>query len=186
MLINARDESGKCPAITLDNAAGVDAVVDHLVSLGCKRLVHIAGPAGNRDAEERSAAFAAAVISRRIEGEIVSGDFQEESGKEAVAELIRAGQRFDGIFAANDNMAIGAIEALRTAGLNVPGDVAVAGFDDIPLARHLGLTTVSVRIAELGEAAIASLLDWLTKKGWERELLHRPELVIRATTDPKA
>jgi LacI family transcriptional regulator len=185
MLINARDESGKCSAITLDNAAGVEAVVDHLVSLGCKRLIHIAGPNGNRDAEERSVAFSAAVKNRHIDSEIVSGDFQEESGVEAVTELLRAGRHFDGIFAANDNMAIGAIEALRAARLNVPGDVAVAGFDDIPLARHLGLTTVSVRIAELGEVAIASLLDRVAKVDGKRELLHRPELVVRATTDPK-
>jgi LacI family transcriptional regulator len=185
MLINARDESGMCSSITLDNAAGVEAVVDHLVSLGCKRLIHIAGPNGNRDAEERSVAFSAAVKNRRIDSEIVSGDFQEESGVEAVTELLRAGRHFDGIFAANDNMAIGAIEALRAARLNVPGDVAVAGFDDIPLARHLGLTTVSVRIAELGEVAIASLLDRVAKVDGKRELLHRPELVVRATTDPK-
>lgn len=183
VLINALDESGNCPSIRLDNKAGVEAVVDHLVSLGCERIIHIAGPGGNRDAEERSAAFAAAIQNRRIDGEIVSGDFQEKSGEEAVEELLRAGHRFDGIFAANDNMAIGAIEALRAARLDVPGDVAVAGFDDIPLARHLGLTTVSVRIAELGEVAIASLLDRLAKKDCDHELLHRPELVVRASTE---
>jgi LacI family transcriptional regulator len=186
MLVNARDENGERPTITLDNAAGVEAVVGHLVSLGCKRLVHIAGPDGNRDAEERAAAFAKAVKTRGIEGETVNGDFMEESGEEAISALIRGGHRFDGVFAANDNMAIGAIQALRAAGLDVPGDVAVAGFDDIPLARHLGLTTVSVRIAELGEMAIAALLDRLAQKDGERELLHRPELIVRATTDPKA
>jgi LacI family transcriptional regulator len=186
MLVNARDPSGQRPAITLDNAAGVEAVVDHLVLLGCKRLVHIAGPDGNRDAEERAAAFWQAIKSHCIEGETVSGNFEEESGAEAIAALLRSRHRFDGVFAANDNMAIGAIGALRAGGLNVPGDVAVAGFDDIPLARHLGLTTVSVRIAELGEMAIASLLDRLANKDGERELLHRPELIVRATTDPKA
>lgn len=186
ILVNARDESGQRPVITLDNKAGVEAVVDHLISLGCKRLIHIAGPGGNSDAKERAIAFTEAARKRAIAGQIVSGNFDEESGKDAIATLLRSGHRFDGIFAANDNMAIGAIEALRAAGLKVPGDVAVAGFDDIPLARHLGLTTVRVRIAELGETAIASLLDALANKELERVLLHRPELIVRATTDPEA
>src|SRR4051794_7363759 len=73
MLVNARDQSGQRPAITLDNATGVEAVVDHLVSLGCRRLVHIAGPDGNRDADERAASFAHAVKSRGMEGETVRG-----------------------------------------------------------------------------------------------------------------
>src|SRR5205085_3082784 len=133
-----------------------------------------------------AASYEQASARSGLEGETVSGNSEEESGKAAIVALLGSGHRFDGVFAANDNMAIGAIEALRAAGLNVPGDVAVAGFDDIPVARHLGLTTVSVRIASLGEMAIASLLDRLANKDGERQLLHRPELIVRATTDPKA
>jgi LacI family transcriptional regulator, galactose operon repressor len=185
MLINTRDGTGQRPTITLDNQAGIEAVVGHLASLGHKRLVHIAGPEGNRDAEERAAAFARAVEAHGLKGEVVRGDFEEGSGEEAIAALLSAGHRFDGVVAGNDNMAIGALDALRAAGLRVPEDVAVAGFDDIPIARHLGLTTVSVRIAELGEMALASLLDDLAHKGESGERRHRPELVIRATTDPE-
>ena len=82
-------------------------------------------------------------------------------------------------------MAIGALERLRAAGVRVPEDVAIAGFDDIPLARHIGITTVQVRIAELGERALQRLMDRLIKEGGGDEL-HAPELVIRSTTDPKA
>lgn len=78
------------------------------------------------------------------------------------------------------------MQALIAAGLRVPGDVAVAGFDDIPLARHLGLTTVSVRIAELGERALARVLGAIGKGDGHGEELHVPELVVRATTDPDA
>ena len=84
-------------------------------------------------------------------------------------------------------MAIGALEALRGSGLRVPEDVAVAGFDDMPLASHLGLTTVRVRIAELGERAIERLLAIL--EGGEdggAEELHAPELVVRASTVAEA
>ncbi|HEV2594039.1 MAG TPA: LacI family DNA-binding transcriptional regulator [Sphingomicrobium sp.] len=182
VLINTREGPDHHPAIHLDNATGVRAVVDHLADLGRKRLVHIAGPAGNFDAQERAAAFRQAVAARKLIGKIVHGDFEVQSGEAAIATLLSQGTRFDAIFAANDNMAIGAMQALRDAGLTIPGDVAVAGFDDIPLARHLGLTTVRVRIAELGERAVARLLDSLSREERTGDERHEPELVTRSTT----
>lgn len=186
MLINTRDRTGKHPTIRLDNDAGVRAVVDHLAALGRKRLVHISGPAENIDAQERAAAFRDAASERKLEFEVLVGDFQGPSGEAAIHNLLTRGDKFDAVFAANDNMAIGALQALRDAGVDVPGEVAVVGFDDIPLARHLGLTTVRVRIAELGERAMASLLDGLAEDSGWRDDLHPPELVVRETTDPDA
>jgi LacI family transcriptional regulator len=104
-----------------------------------------------------------------------------------VTALIDTGQNFDAIFAGNDMMAIGALETLRERGFKVPEDVAVVGFDDVPLASHLGLTTVRVRIAELGERAIERLIRML--EGEEDSIgeeLHAPELVVRASTVPEA
>lgn len=186
ILINTRDGPDHQPAIHLDNAAGVRAVVEHLAGLGRKRLLHIAGPAKNIDAQERADAFREAVTAHGLHGEIVEGDFEVESAEKAVARLLANGMNFDALFAANDNMAIGALEALRAAGKSVPGDVAVVGFDDIPLARHLDITTVRVRIAELGERALTRLLDDVTKGEGGGNELHAPELVIRSTTAPKA
>lgn len=186
MLVNTRDSSGRHASVHLDNRAGAKAVVDHLASLGRKRLIHIAGPAGNIDAQQRAEAFREAASARGLSFEIVDGNFEEESGHRAIASLLRSGADFDAVFAANDNMAIGAIQALRETGLQVPEDVAVAGFDDIPLARHLGLTTVRVRIAELGERAISRLIALLGGLDERADELHAPEIVIRATTDPKA
>jgi LacI family transcriptional regulator len=185
ILINTRAGAGEHPSIHLDNAAGVRAVVDHLASLGRRRLVHIAGPADNIDAQERETAFREAVATHRLDGRIVDGDFETESGEAAIRQLIADGIEFDAVFAANDNMAIGALEALRAAGKRVPEEIAVVGFDDIPLARHVEMTTVRVRIAELGERALQRLVDGLTKESGGDEL-HAPELVIRSTTDPKA
>jgi LacI family transcriptional regulator len=185
VLVNTRDGAGLRPTIHLDNSAGVAAVVEHLVGLGRKRIVHIAGPSGNIDADERADAFAQACARHSVECVVVRGDFEEESGSRATAELLRHGHEFDAVFAANDNMAIGAMQALREAGRLVPEDVAVAGFDDIPLAQHLGLTTVRVRIADLGERALTMLLDG-TEKGPAQEELHAPELVVRVTTDPES
>jgi LacI family transcriptional regulator len=149
---------------------------------GRKRLVHIAGPTGNIDADERAAAFRDACAARGLNCETLHGDFEQASGERAVAKLIESGRRFDAVFAGNDNMAIGALQALQGAGICVPTDVAVVGFDDIPLARHLGLTTVRVRIAELGERALARLLSSMSNDDEGGEELHAPELVIRSTT----
>ncbi|HYX47724.1 MAG TPA: substrate-binding domain-containing protein [Sphingomicrobium sp.] len=182
ILINTRDTSGGRAAIHLDNSAGVRAVVEHFAALGRKRLVHLAGPEGNIDADERASAFRKACADRQLDCVVVHGDFEEASGERLIRELIRSRDRFDAVFAANDNMAIGALQALRSAGVDVPADVAVAGFDDIPLARHLGLTTVCVRIAELGERALTRLVDSFGRGGPGGDELHAPELVIRATT----
>ena len=185
ILINTRAGAGGHPSIHLDNAAGVRAVVAHLASIGRNRLVHIAGPADNFDAQEREAAFRAAVAAHGVEGRVVAGDFETESGEAAVRKLLADGTDFDAVFASNDNMAIGALESLRAAGKLVPEDVAVIGFDDIPLARHMGVATVRVRIAELGERALQRLVDGFSKDQGGDEL-HAPELVIRSTADPKA
>ena len=183
VLINSHGKGG----IRLDNAAGARAVAEHLLALGRRRIVHISGALGNIDAEERAEALATALSGTDAKLEIVQGDFTEASGDQAIRTLIELGTDFDAVFAANDMMASGAMQSLRRAGLSVPGDVAVVGFDDIPLARHIGLTTVRVRIAELGERALDRLLSILESgKDVTAAELHPPELVIRSTTDPQA
>lgn len=186
VLINTRAVGAAHASIHLDNAAGARAVVDHLASIGRKKLVHIAGPEQNIDAQERAAAFDSAAAERGLETVTVHGNFEESSGVAAVKALLDAGHRFDAIFAGNDNMAIGAIVALRSAGIDVPGQIAVAGFDDIPLAHHLGLTTVRVRIADLGERALVRLIDGLEQGDLGGDERHAPELIVRATTDAGA
>lgn len=181
VLLNTRNGRGRHPGITLDNAGGARAVAEHFLALGRRDIVHIAGPEGNADSEERAEAFAAA-LRDGVRLETMQGDFSEESGQSAAEALLAAGRPFDAIFAANDNMAIGALQALRRAGRQVPEDVAVAGFDDVPMARHLGLTTVCVRIAELGEQGLSTLLDAIERQDAPADMLHPVELVVRATT----
>jgi LacI family transcriptional regulator, galactose operon repressor len=186
LLINTRTEDGGRPSIHLDNAAGTRSVVEHLVQRDRSRLVHIAGPKGNIDAQQRAEAFRETCAKLKVQGEIVAGDFAEDSGAAAIDALLGSGHRFDGVFAGNDNMAIGALQALQSAGLRVPQDVALAGFDDIPLAKHLGLTTVRVRIAELGERALERLFAIIGEQDGGGDELHAPELVVRASTDQVA
>lgn len=184
VLVNTSVSADGHPAIHLDNGAGTAAVADHLAGLGRRRIVYIGGPKGNIDAEQRVAAFTAALGRYPdVEVETVAGDFTQESGEAATEALLKSGHRFDALFAANDDMAIGALQVLRRAGLRVPEDVAVAGFDDIPLARHVGLTTVRVRIAELGAKALARLFTMLEQRAEvPAHELHSPELVVRSTT----
>ena len=184
ILVNAPEGSGHA-VVGVDNRAGVEAMVAHLLAGGRRALVHVTGPAGNLDARERYEGFVAAMAARAPGApvRVIEGDFSEAAGERAVARLLDEGVRFDAILAANDMMALGALQALRAAGIAVPDAVAVAGFDDIPLARFLALTTMRVRVADLGARAVSRLFDAFGEAaaptGFER---FTPELVVRATT----
>ncbi len=179
--INTPPGSGRA-ALRVDNRTGAEAMARHLVATGCRRIVHIGGPPGNIDAEERRAGFLAALAPDRLAA-VLPGDFSEASGEEAVKTLRRESVPYDAIFAANDMMALGALQALRADGVEVPAQVAVAGFDDVPLARFLALTTIRVHMDEIGGRAAIRLIDTLEgRPAGEAAELVIPELVVRATT----
>lgn len=185
VLINPAVPLESYSSIRLDNGAGIRSVVEHLAESGRRHLVHIRGPEENIDAAERCDAF---LESGRMLGpdgtaRVIHGDFTDSSGEAAVRLLLEERVAFDAIVAANDMMAVGALQALRSAGASIPSEIAVTGFDDIPLARLVDLTTVRVGIAELGARAISRLMDMLD--GTDRELRHelqKPELIIRKTS----
>lgn len=158
VLLNAKVDGR--PSITIDNAGGAREVVRHLAALGHRRIAFISGPAHNVDAEQRRRGFRAGVRAHQIEATEIAGDFTEQSGYEAATKLRSMRPRPTAVFAANDSMAIGALSGFRDAGLDVPNDVALVGFDDIPIARFLDppLTTVKVPIAELGRRSVQLLL----------------------------
>jgi LacI family transcriptional regulator len=169
----------------IDNRAGAAAVADHFAALGRRSILHIMGPEANVDARERRDGFAAA-LKRSAPGAsltVMPGDFGEESGRAAVADGVERQLTFDAIFAANDMMALGAMQELQRRSIDVPDKVAVAGFDDIPMARFLGLTTMRVRMDEIGKRAVEALTTALDEPGRavEQERLV-PELVVRAST----
>lgn len=149
--------------IRIDNYTGARAMTDHLITLGHERIAFVAGPEGNVDATERQRgyrdALAAAKTPKRRPIEI-AGDFTEDAGYAAVPKILSMSPRPTALFAANDAMAIGAMHALREAGVELPREMAVAGFDDVPIARYVTpqLTTVRVDIAELGRRAVESLI----------------------------
>lgn len=148
--------------ITVANYEGAYAMVCHFLELGHRRIAIIKGIEGNADAAERLRGYRGALASAGLASAAieVAGNFDEESGFRAVRELLRRDAQPTAIFAANDAMAIGALSALREAGLRIPDDVALAGFDDIPMARYMdpALSTVHVDISALGEHATLRLL----------------------------
>jgi LacI family transcriptional regulator len=155
--------------ITIANFDGAYAMVRHLIELGHTRIAIIAGATGNFDAAERLRGYHAALSDAGIEPSPtleVQGTFSEDSGFHATEQLLRGIPRPTAIFAANDAMAVGALGALRQAGVRVPEEMAVAGFDDIPMARYLDppLSSVHVDITALGERATLRLLAAMREK----------------------
>jgi LacI family transcriptional regulator len=142
----------------IDNFGGAQAMTRHLATAGHKRVAFIGGPEGNEESLERLRGYRAGLRPAARET-ILAGDFNEESGWAAGRRIAQMRPRPDAVFAANDMMAIGCLAALSDAGLRVPEDIAVAGFDDIPIARYVtpALTTIRVPIAALGAAALDAL-----------------------------
>lgn len=184
VLLNASD--GEHDFVTIDNYGAARAMTAHLASLGHQNIAFIKGPAANNDARERLRGYRQTMRRLAPNGKRceVAGDFTEAAGEEAVRIILREDPRPTAIFAANDSMAVGALAALAAAGVDVPGSMAVAGFDDIPIARYVTppLTTVRVDMAEMGRRAFALLLDAIADPRREprRECI-ATDLVIRAS-----
>lgn len=184
VLVNCAPHHERRPEMRIDNRAGAEAMVDHLHATGRRRIVHLSGPEGNIEAAERADGYRAAMARHGLEPRVLRGDFMEESGV-AAAEALLAGEDLpDALFAANDMMAIGALATLRRAGVAVPGTIALAGFDDIPLARLVSpsLTTLRVGIAQVGARAIARLAGAIAGTVDLEIEVAVPELVPRETT----
>lgn len=188
VLLGARSADPMTPFVTVDNYAGARLVTEHLIERGAKRLAHVSGPLHNRDASEREHAFRDVVLDRLGDPDplVLPGDFREGSGRRAAQELLERKSPCDAVFAANDLMAVEVMSEVREAGIAVGRDVMVAGFDDIPLARHVvpQLTTVHSDILRLGRAAAERVIGILEADGTPREtgLVIAPTLAIRGST----
>lgn len=160
VLINSGLELHDLPNFDVDNFGGALSMTRHLVQRGARRIAFISGPSGNHEARERLRGYQAA-LPPGAEYLVFEGDFGEASGWAAGARIAVSQVRPDAVFAANDMMAIGCLGALLDAGLRVPEDVWLAGFDDIPTARYVSpaLSTVRVGIAELGRRAMEGLVS---------------------------
>jgi len=156
VLLNSAGES-RIDSFAIDNFAAARMAARHLIAAGRRKIAHIAGPAGNIEAGQRRAGYEAALAEAGdLRPIILQGDFTDAAGAEAGRTIAAHTEDFDAVFAANDMMALGCLAALAEVGVKVPDDVAIVGFDDIPLARFVNpaLTTVGVDIAGLGRKAL--------------------------------
>jgi LacI family transcriptional regulator len=186
VLLCSVSPSNELDSLTIDNCRGAREMVRHLIALKHKRIAIIKGAPRNYDAEERLRGYRVALKEAGLKSERaleLEGGFTEAGGYAAALQLLELDQPPTAIFAANDSMAIGALSALRESGLQIPEQMAVVGFDDIPLARYMDppLSTVRVPICDLGARAVEMLLHGIKHKNAHPRKRERvsTQLVIR-------
>lgn len=170
--------------IGTDHAAGAQIATEHLLAAGHRTVHHLAGPAGSFAAFERERGWRGALASAGADApEVVRGDWGSASGYRQASGMLKDGG-ITAIFAANDQMALGALRAVAESGLRVPSDIAVVGFDDIVDAAEFQppLTTVRQDFDALGEQAVSCLVALIEGGADAAPRLVAPTLVVRAST----
>lgn len=181
-IVSISEDIAGLPSVRSDNAFGIAALVAHMARVhGKRRIAFLSGPRANRDAVERLDAFREALDAEGLELDpalMGEGDFQKQSGIAYAEALVKSGAGFDAVIAANDVMALGVLELLQSRGVQVPWEVAVAGFDDAAPARHSAppLTTVRQPFEEQGRRAVRMLVSLIRGEQPPSELIHAEPL----------
>lgn len=191
------------PSVVIDQGYGIALAVQHLLKLGHRRIAEIAGPlhwgdlrspefkVGNGplhwyDAEERHDGWLSTLQANGLDTRmVVSGDWSAMSGYEAMQQLLSSDLEFSAVVAGNDQMAIGAMRALRERGLGIPGDISMVGFDDIPEAAYFEppLTTVRQDFVGLGKQSVEYLIQMIESPDTPpHQRVLQPALVTRNST----
>lgn len=175
-------------SVYVDNVAAAREAVDYLMTLGHRKIAFVTGTMHSPISIDRDQGYEQALLAGGITRDrtlTATGDFTVESGVRAVEVLLAQQRRFTAVFCSNDEMAIGALRAIKSAGLRVPEDVSVVGFDDIRFARYMDppLTTVAQPKGDLGREAMNMLLEILRGIGVPaRKRILPTQLVIRGST----
>jgi LacI family transcriptional regulator len=186
----ALDASGRHPCVGFDNRAAAIRITRHLLELGHREVAMISGvTAGNERASERLEGVRQALAERGLAlapARVVQKPYTFSAGREGLREVLRAGSRPTAVICGNDVLAIGALAECHAAGLAVPRDISVTGFDDLEIAAVVtpALTTVQIPTADLGSRAARHLLARLSGKPFEMRTELPVELVVRASTAP--
>ena len=176
------------PSVRIDNVDAAKTVVDYLIAQGHKRIAVLCGTEANPHTVDRLKGYKKSLAAAGIKyrpGLVVSGGFTMASGAEAGAKIAKMSNRPSAIFCMNDEMAIGAIQGLKSAGIDVPRDVSIAGFDDIEFSKHCDppITTIKQPSEEMGKIACDMLVDMIEGREVDQEEVILPyEFVVRAST----
>ncbi|MDI5963727.1 LacI family DNA-binding transcriptional regulator [Streptomyces sp. SL13] len=176
------------PQVSTDDAAAVEQAFHHLTALGHRDIALMVGPADHTPSRRKTAAFNRLAERARMDtaGRIGQALFSFEGGQAVAAELLAAGAT--ALICGSDILALGAVRAARRAGLSVPGDVSVVGFDDSAFMNYTDppLTTLRQPIEAMARAAVTLLVNQIDGNSpAPKELLHEPELVVRGSTAPR-
>jgi LacI family transcriptional regulator len=169
--------------IDIDNIKASYLAVNHLIHSGCKRIGTITGPFVSSVGIDRLQGYRQAMIENNLptdESLIIEGSFTETSGYEAMKALLP--HKPDGVFAASDVMAIGAMSAIEEIHLKIPEDISIVGFDDLPIPGHGGvqLTTIRQNVPEFGMKAVETLIDLIENgKKPPQQIIMETELILR-------
>jgi DNA-binding LacI/PurR family transcriptional regulator len=178
---------GQIDVVMNDEVLGARLVLEHLARLGHQRIVLVDGGKGAGAAARRSAYLR---VMRELglerHGAVLPGDFTEEAGVRAAERLLAAGALPTAVFAANDLVAAGVLDRLEDAGVDIPGDVSIVGYDNTFLAalHHMSLTTVNQPRPEIGRLALELLLERVAGRRAPEVRLIAPTLVVRSTSGP--
>lgn len=189
VLVNRRTAAPELPAVTPDDASGIEMAVQHLVDLGHRRILHLAGPQRTSTGLVRARAFAQAVREQGLDADpelvVPCGSWSEAEGARALRAALDQGTRFSAVVAGNDLLALGGYGVLAERGMSIPDDVSVVGFNDVPFLDKLmpPLTTVRVPQAQIGAEACRMLLESIDhpERG-TRSVLLPVSLVVRGST----
>jgi DNA-binding LacI/PurR family transcriptional regulator len=188
VLVDRRAEGA--PSVYIDDEAGGRLATEHLLELGHRRIAFVGdledGPFGFTSSAARRRGYEAALRDAGVEprrGLVRLGPHRRDAARAATRDLLALAEPPTAVFAASDHQALGAVEAARAAGLEVPRRLSVIGFDDVELARYCGLTTVAQPLEESGALGAEALLTTLAG-GTPRSVELRLELQARTTTAP--
>lgn len=186
VLFNRATRDDRLPAVTSDNRAGGRAVARHLTGLGRARIAHVAGWQGSSTGRDRLAGLREG-LAKAGQGlhALADGMYDRPTAAAAARAMMAAADPPDAIFAGNDHMALAVMDALRALGLDVPGDVAVVGYDDIPMAAWpaYALTTVRQDVDAMVAATVATVLDRIEGRAVAPRTAIAAPLIVRASTE---
>ncbi|MBC3273111.1 LacI family DNA-binding transcriptional regulator [Pseudomonas sp. SWRI81] len=187
-IVNACEviHGGRHPTISLDNFAAAKAMTEHLLALGHRRIGLIKGSKNSPLTRDRLAGYAAALAEAAIafdETLVCHGNFSLDAGFAGAAKMLALADRPSALFCENDEMAIGALKRIRQAGLRIPEDMSLVGFDDIPMAAYCDppLTTISQPAEAFGEKAVEMLIALI-----EKQALATRHVVLPFTLTPRS
>ena len=186
-IISGQHDFSTLSTVSIDQALGARLATEHLLAQGRSRLLHVTGDLSWQDASERLAAYQSVCAEAGIPGRWVGTDaWTGEAGARVARRLLGAGLP-DAVFAGNDDIALGLCHELLAAGVRIPDDVAVVGFDDIPLARWAtpSLSSVTQDFDALGRSAL-SLSDELVAGGTPRRVTLTPQMVVRGSAPSRS